>query len=82
MSTMSRDICLRCLATSHWWRGQDLNLRPSGYEPDEYLQLRDIGVPRISLGSSVEGLDNWSYLEDDEIADSDTFTRYFAGEVT
>jgi transposase InsO family protein len=22
----------RCLATSHWWRGQDLNLRPSGHE--------------------------------------------------
>ena len=30
---------------SHWWRGEDLNFRPSGYEPDE---LPDCSTPRSS----------------------------------
>ncbi len=33
----------RSWRASKWWRGGDLNFRPSGYEPDE---LPDCSTPR------------------------------------
>ena len=38
-----------------WWRGKDLNLRPSGYEPDE---LPDCSTPLLEVKKN--GIDFWS----------------------
>jgi hypothetical protein len=56
-----------------WLRGQDLNLRPSGYEPDEtggFLWVdsgcgHDVDSPPMSLttcGNCVETCDSSRYL--------------------
>jgi len=40
-------------AASNWWRGGDLNFRPSGYEPDE---LPDCSTPRHIHSIHLKGL--------------------------
>ena len=50
-------------------------------EADEYHQLAAIGVPGLSIGSCVEGLESWGFIESADVEDWDVFTRLFVANV-
>jgi hypothetical protein len=50
-------------------------------ESDEYRQLAAIGVPGLSIGSCVDGLDDWSFITTEELEDRNEFIRFFVAEV-
>ncbi len=50
-------------------------------EADEYEQLAAMGVPGLSIGSCVEGLDEWSFITTVELEDRKAFIRLFVAEV-
>lgn len=50
-------------------------------QTDEYEQLAALGVPGLSIGSCVEGLDDWSFVTTDELEDRKEFIRLFVAEV-
>ena len=50
-------------------------------ESDEYRQLAAMGVPGLSIGSCVEGLEEWSFITTDELEDRNEFIHFFVTEV-
>ncbi len=50
-------------------------------QSDELEQLAAIGSLGLSIGSCVEGLDGWSFLESDQLEDREEFMRQFVDEI-
>ena len=50
-------------------------------ESDEFIELQAIGAPGLSLGSCVDGMEGWGFLDSDEFDDRRWFTQRFVDEV-